>query len=417
MRAISVAFCATILLTRALVAETGPRITESEFLRALESGHPALVALAQAVAEAESAARAARVLANPELAASRETPGELEQLDVAVSWQLPHPSRRRLAAAAADAEIAAARARFEAERADLVQRMRETYARWATSSAAAGSLRRWSGEVERLAERERERAASGEASGLDARRLALAASEVRGQLARAEAERLEAFAAARAWKVDLAPDAMPELPPLREPGATAEAHPRLRALRAELESATAERDLASRVFDMPSVSAGWQRQEAAGEVADGATLGLIWTVPLLDRRQAERARARARAEAASARLELATREIRSSREGALAAYGGLSAAAAAARTAASESPAVVRAATAAFQAGETSVTDLLDALRSAAEAELAALDLYAEALAAHRRLELLLGAPLGDDAGKPTIDPTTLPPDPAGDLP
>ncbi|HSM51166.1 MAG TPA: TolC family protein, partial [Thermoanaerobaculia bacterium] len=254
MRAIPVAFCATILLTRALVAETGPRITESEFLRALESGHPALVALAQAVAEAESTARAARALANPELAASRETPGELEQLDVAVSWQLPHPSRRRLAAAAADAEIAAARARFEAERAALVQRMRETFARWATSSAASESLGRWSGELERLAARERARAASGEASGLDARRLALAASEVRGRLARAEADRLEALAAARAWKAGLAPEAVPELPPLREPGAPTEEHPLLAALRNELDAATAERDLASSVLDMPSLS-------------------------------------------------------------------------------------------------------------------------------------------------------------------
>jgi outer membrane protein TolC len=240
---------------------------------------------------------------------------------------------------------------------------------------------------------------------------------VRGQLARAEAERLEAFAAARAWKADLAPDAMPELPPLRESSATVEPHPLLSALRSELEAATAERDLASRVFDMPSLSAGWQRQEAAGEVADGATLGLSWTVPLLDRRQAERARARARAEAASARLELAAREIRSSREGALLAHEGLSAAAAAAKAAAAESPAVVGAATAAFRAGETSVTDLLDALRSATEAELAALDLHAEALAAHRRLELLLGAPLGEDAVIPTTDPTLLPPDLAGELP
>jgi len=392
MRAFPVAACATMLFARVLVGDTGPRITESQFLEPLESGHPALVALGQSLAEAEAAARSARTLSNPELGASREAPGELEQLDVSVSWQLPHLGRRRLAVAAADAGVTAARSRLEAERTALRQAVRETFARWATSTATAETLGRWSGELERLAARERERAASGEASGLDARRLALAASEARGRLARAEAERLEALAAARAWRADLAPDAIPELPPLGDPGATVENHPLLVALRAELEAAAAERDLASRVLDMPSLSAGWQRQEAGGEVADGATMGLSWTVPLFDQRQAERERTRARVETASARLELAEREIHAGREGALTAYGALRAAATAASSAAGDSSGVTTAATAAFQAGETTVTDLLDALRSATEAEVAALELYAEALAARRRLEQLSGA-------------------------
>lgn len=392
MRAFPVAACATILFARVLVGETGPRITESQFLEPIEIGHPAFVALGQSLAEAEAAARSARTLANPQLGASRETPGELEQLDLSVSWQLPHPGRRRLAVAAADARVTAARARLAAEHTALRQDLRETFARWATSTAAAAALERWSGELERLAARERERAAIGEASGLDARRLALAANDARGRLARAEAERLEALAAARAWRPDLAPGAVPELPGLGDPGATGEIHPLLATLRAEHQAASAERNLASRVLDMPSLSAGWQRQEAAGEVADGATVGLSWNLPLFDRRQAERDLASARLEATNARLELAEREIRARREGALTAWEALRDAAIAASGAASDSSAVTSAATAAFRAGETSVTDLLDALRSATEAELAALDLHAEALAAHRRLAQVSGA-------------------------
>jgi len=387
MRVFPVAACATMLFARVLVADPGTPITESEFLEPLESAHPALVALGQSLAEAEAAARRSRTLANPELAASRETPGELEQLDVSVSWQLPHPGRRRLAIAAAEATVNAARSRLAAERMVLRQTVRETFARWATSTATVEALERWSSELERLATRERERAESGEVSGLDARRLALAAREARGRVALAEAERLEALAAARSWRSDLPPDAVPELPALAEAGATAEDHPLLVALRAELQAAEAERDLTSRVLDMPALSAGWQRQEAGGEVADGATAGLVWAVPLFDRRQPERESARARVEATSARLELAEREIRSRREGALTAYGALRSAATDASSAAGESGAVIGAATAAFQAGETNVTDLLDALRSATEAEVAAIELYAEALAAQRRLE------------------------------
>lgn len=406
MRVFPVAVGATILLASVLAGDTRPGITESEFLESLEGEHPALVALGQSLAEARAAARGVRRLSNPELGASWETPGELQQLDVLVSWRPPHPARRRLALAAADAEVAAARSRLEAERVALRQAVREVFADWAMSTATAAALVRWTEELEGLANRERERAAVGEASGLDARRLALAASEARGRLARVEARRLEAFARVRVWRADLASDLVPELPPLIPPvAAMSGGHLELDALRSEHEVATAHRELASRVLDMPTLAAGWQRQEASGEVAQGATVGLSWVVPLFDRGQAERASTQARLEATRARLELAEREIQAGREGALGAYGGLRAAALAASSATAESTSIGAAATAAFQAGETSVTDLLDALRSATEAEIAALELYAEALAAHRRLEQLIRPPLGEPVSSRTPAP------------
>ena len=57
---------------------------------------------------------------------------------------------------------------------------------------------------------------------------------------------------------------------------------------------------------------------------------------------------------------------------------------------------MVEAATAAFRAGETSMTDLLDTLRAAREAQTRALDLQAAALAAQRQLEAVsVGVPEG----------------------
>lgn len=392
MRAVSVVACATILIARGLAAESGTSVTEEQFLAPFDGDHPAFAALGAAVGEAEGAALAARALPNPALGASRETPGEIEQLDLSLAWELPHPGRRRHAVAAADAGLAAARARLEMERAGVRRSLREVFARWAASHAAVETLGRWSAELDRLARRERERAERGEVSGLDVRRLALAAGEARGRLARAEAEHAEALAAVRGWRADFAPDARPELPALAAAVPVSEAPPLLVALGAELEAATAARELAASLVEMPSLAAGWQRQETSGERIDGATFGVAWSLPIFDRRQGERATAAARAEAAAARLELAGRELGARRAGALAAYESLRAAALEAR-AAGDGAAVIGAASAAFEAGESSVTDLLDALDAATGAELAALELHAGALAALRRLEELGGAP------------------------
>jgi cobalt-zinc-cadmium efflux system outer membrane protein len=223
--------------------------------------------------------------------------------------------------------------------------------------------------------------------------LALAAEQARGQLARAEAARREAFATARAWRSDLTADTLPALPPLPVPDPAFADPPVLLALRHELAAEHARRAQAAQWLEMPILSAGWQRQEALGKAATGATVGLAWTVPLFDRGQAARQSAEARVTATSARLELAERESEARRVGTLAAYRTLREAALGARHAATDGIAVTAAATAAFAAGETSVTDLLDAIRSATEAELAALELYGEALAAHRRLMEAAGAP------------------------
>lgn len=411
MRAFVVAVSAATLFAGSAGAQTASIITESEFLAPLDAAHPALLSLRQDLAEAEAAALGARALANPELGASRERPGDIEQLDFTLSWRPPLPGKRRLATAAADASVDAARARLAVDRSSLRTAMREVFARWATSSATTERLSRWVSQLDALAQRERERADSGETSGLDARRLALAASEARGQLARAEAERLASAAAARAWRPDLAPDSAPQLPPLPAPapGELPE-HPRLIALRAELEAARLDEELASRIADMPAIVGGWQRQEAGGVVAEGPTVGLSWTVPLLDRQRGARAATRARVEGLEARLELSEREIAANRTGALAAYVALRAAAVAASEAAADAPAILTAATHAFRAGESGLTDLLDTLRSATDAEVSALALHAEALAAQRRLESL--APGSDSAAATQAEGSLLPTQP-----
>ena len=194
---------------------------------------------------------------------------------------------------------------------------------------------------------------------------------------------------------DLATGAAPELTALPPPPAalTGE-HPRLVALRQELAAARLSRQVAQRIVAWPELIGGWKRQESAAGSLEGPIVGLSWPLPLLDRKRAEKATATARENAAAARLEVAESRLDAARGGAQSAYERLELAARDARGAAAGNTALVAAAVAAFEQGESSLTDLLETLRSVAEAELAALDLHAVALAAFYRLEEQTGQPL-----------------------
>ena len=80
--------------------------------------------------------------------------------------------------------------------------------------------------------------------------------------------------------------------------------------------------------------------------------------------------------------------------GGSAAYRALSAAVREAAAPAADADRVITAATAAFRAGEASLTDLLDSLRAAMTARLGEIELRGQALEAHRALEAALGRPL-----------------------
>lgn len=400
MRFAVLAAFAAIFSIRPLGAE-GPNeastvVTEAEFLAALEEDHPGFTVLEEAVGIARAAGIRAKTFENPEAEIAREDPsGGTEQLDVTLSWQLPRPSRRRLSIAAAARELDAAEARVAAGRLAVRLTMRQAFAEWAVAAARAETLTDHVERLAALADRERLRAERGESSGLDARRLALAAAEAQSRLALAEAAAARARAAARSWRPDLPEEAAPALPELSA-GSAAEAveHPRLAELAADLAAARLARDAAGRGVDLPRLTAGWQRQQAAGESLEGPILGLAWSVPIADRRRAERVRAASRVEAAEARYQLALREIETQRSGAAAAYSRLAGAAAEASETNAANESMVEAAVAAFRLGEAGLTELLEVLRSTTDAELAALDLHASALAAHRELEAAAGRPL-----------------------
>jgi outer membrane protein TolC len=242
-----------------------------------------------------------------------------------------------------------------------------------------------------LAERQASRAERGEASGLEAHRLRLAASALRSRVALAEAESERARAEAATWNPDLPRDARPALPDLANAPTLDGSSARIIAAEADVSAARLARQAAGRFVASPEVSLGWQRQEAGAEAIDGPIFGLAWSVPLFDRKRAARDAADASIAGAQARLELVQREVIASRAAAAKSFARLAAALAQAREELTLNGRMLDGAEAAFLQGEAELTDLLETHRSVTEAELAMLDLYGEALAVHRQLERLAG--------------------------
>lgn len=422
MRAFTAAVAAALWLpVPSPGAPPSPVFTEADLLAGLGPEHPEIVILAEELARAQSAAVAARTLANPELGVAHEDPeGAVVQLDVIVSWTPPRPGHRRLAGAAADAEVLAAARRRDLDLLDLRLFLREIYARWSLAWERAGRLSTAVERLESLELRTRRRAEEGEASGLEARRIALSAASARAELARAQAELAVARGALRALRPDLPDGVRPELPPLPAvPELDGTSHPRIAALERELEAVRLSRRLAGRVLEMPEVVAGWQRQEDAGGSVEGPIVGLAWPLPVFDRNRAERMTAEARLETVAAELELARRRVAARRTGAVASYSRLREAAGEARASAAEGDIAVDSVTSAFRLGEADLTDLLETLRSARAVELSALDLHEAALAAHRELERISGRPQGGPAGPGPAHFANPEPNPIhqGDLP
>jgi cobalt-zinc-cadmium efflux system outer membrane protein len=385
----------------ALTAQEAPTLTEEELLAAVTGEHPAAVALAGEREIAAAEALRASLLPNPEVEASVEDPdGAARETTAGVTWTPPLDGRRALRREAAAQGLAAAESRLEAARFRLRLDLRAAYAGWAFAWERRELLAAHLARLGELAERARARAQAGEIPGLAARRFTLEEAQARADLGRAEARLAAAGAALAAWYPGLPPGARPAAPPL--PPAAGEApdlasRPDLVAREREVERAEALRRLSARIFEAPALGLGWKRIEERSNEASGPVVSAGWTVPLFDRRQADRLEAEARLSASRADLELARVRARAERAGALATYDRLRTEAAEAGRAVSEAGDLLAGAAASYQLGESGLTDLLDTLRAVLAARIAALEIREAALEAQRDLEAASGRPLTGD--------------------
>lgn len=396
-------YCLTIgLLALSALAEcalAAAPLNESEFLMQV-TAQPRVAALLDGpVLSATADAQRASLWDNPVAAVERESAGEeRRQTTWSLSWQAPLDPRRGPLRAAARAGVDAAVRDREWSALELRSELREAYADWALSAERTNASRDLLDRIRNLVSVLSERARAGEESGLALRRLQLAAVELEAQAAGASAEFARSAGAARAW-ISKADEYEPSLPPLPEPvdlNAGVE-HPFLAARQLEVE-AEEHRVRASRRFvSFPEIFVGLQQIREPGFEEDGLTFGGSFALPLFDRQQADHLEARARLASARARLELEKSRSDAGRAAAEKAYSELRTAAVSSRLVTAQSEGVIESATARFQMGEGDLTELLETLRGVLASRLAALELYDNALEAHRELELAAGRPLEEE--------------------
>jgi cobalt-zinc-cadmium efflux system outer membrane protein len=367
--------------------------SEAEYLTSFHSQHPARAILDETVGRARADVRSSGLLENPVGGFEREAPDNLEQNTWSLSWAPPLDGRRSARKAAAKAALEFAEGERGLAGAELRSTLREAYARWALASERAAIWESPTRRLRQLATGASQRAQSGEASVLSARRIALAVIEIEAAAARADVERIDEESIALGWLGVTGDELTPLRPSLPTEAAPSNAGdtPTVAVRRSQVSAAQANARWSGRFVQFPELMFGWQTVDEFGVGASGPVMGVAWPIPIFDRRQGDREAAQATVTAAQARLDLETHRVSARLEAAKEGYNRLRDAALSAADSLAISDEVMESAAARFELGESDVTELLETVRGVISARLAALDLYDAALAAHRELELLMG--------------------------
>lgn len=391
------------LLALPLVAWANAPLTEAEAVR-LGLARADLAELERgAILAAEADVRAAGLYPNPTLNYSRErlsgTPGSVEQ-----TWMLEQAfdlsGRRGQQREAASRRVAAVSADNTGRQLQLAAEIRRSFHAVLRQQAAIRATEAWARRFAHIAGMVDKLAQAGEASGYDRRRLARERQAADAHLAteRAGLERESARLAALIGVAQLPSLQGDMLPPPLPAVVTAlerlDQHPLLQALARRAEAADLDGRAASRGA-IPEVTLGiGPKQVESGGVTDtGIALSLSVPLPVFDRQQAGQQRAAAEAQQARAEYRLAKARAEGELRGLHRQAETLRATAADYRhRALAESAELLRIAEAAYQGGESSLLELLDAYRGALEAETTALELEARARDTRIEYDLLTGS-------------------------
>lgn len=357
-----------------------------------------------ALQAAEADVLAAGLFPNPTLNYNRDgiqgAPDSLEQ-----TWMLAQTfdisGRRGLHREAASRRVAAERAGNAARRLEMAAHIRRSFHEALFRQETVRATETWAQRFARVEGLVGRLARAGEASGYDRRRLARERQTAEARLAaeRAELDRALARLAALAGVPDLPRlegELLPSAPvPLETAWARLDQRPDLQALWRRAEAA----DLAGRAArrgGIPDVTVGIGPKyvDNGGARDQGIALSLSVPLPVFDRQQAGQARAAAEALQARAEYRLEKRRAEGELRGLYRQAEALRRTAADYRSrAVAASPDLLRIAEAAYQGGESSLLELLDAYRGALESEITALDLEKRARDARIEYDLLSGSP------------------------
>ena len=370
-------------------------LTEIEFLDSALTNHPAMTAAEAAKAAAAGARRQAGIVQNPVVSWEREQPNTAIREDtLKLDWRLPFDGRKHRVAAG-DAALDAAKSDLESTRLGIRLELRSLFAAWYIAAERTAVLAEHLDRTKRLARWLRARAEEGEAAGVEAERLDLEVEVFERQLVAARAAASAERAAAGVWSDLVSGTVRPQRPLLPVPPAAADvgSRPDLQAIAHRVAEAEAVQRLQRRSLEPPEISFGWKKLGEEGLSFNGPVYGIAWPLPVFDRNQGNREAATAEASVARSQLELETRLAEQRALAALASYTDLF------RVAKPEDVRdddfdIAVATFAAFEAGEASLTDVLDSLRATVEVQMARLESLYQALAAERELEAAIGRPI-----------------------
>ncbi len=378
-------------------------LTEAEAVR-LGLARTDLADLERGAAQAaEADVLAAGLFPNPTLSYSRERidgmPESVEQ-----TWMLELAfdlsGRRGMHREAAIHRVASVTAANAGRRLDRVAEIRRGFHELLFRQQTILTTETWVLRFTRIEGMVDKLTRAGEASGYDRRRLARERQTAEARLAaeRAERARVQARLVALTGQpavTAVAGELLPPPPPSIESALAAlDRRPDLQALARRAEAAQLEGRAAQR-GGIPDVTIGiGPKYVDNGSTQDnGVALSLSIPLPVFDRQQAGQQRATAEALQARAEYRLARSRAEGELRGLYLQAEGLRATAADYRARAlAGSPELLRIAETAYQGGESSLLELLDAYRGALEAETTALELEKRARDARIEYDLLTGS-------------------------
>ena len=386
----------TLVTATAASGQTIPNVlTEDDAVRIAQASQSVAALSAAQLELARSDVERERRWPNPSLDYTRESAGETEQF-LTLSQSFDFSGRRLLRRRAAELRVEATRQEVAGQQLDLARIVRSEFSRAASQQELVRALTEWSRKIGAAAETAARLQAGGEVSGYDRRRLE---RERIGAEARLAAERGALLAAQRRLASFLGVEQLegttlqrptpPEIPADAELTARLEQRPDVAAIAKRIEAATLDSQAAQRwrvpLFDL---TAGMKNTDAA----TGAILGAGISLPLYNRNQDELLRANAELAILNAQRTLLVARARGE-------AGGLAAEARELRHAARlfreqalpTSERLTATAEAAYRAGEVGILELLDAYRSALDAEVEAAELEQRARAAEIELTRALG--------------------------
>lgn len=381
--------------TAALAAE--PISEAAAFERALAI--PEFSALGEAEREeAEARVSGIRRFDNPEAGVSRESVSGAGRSETEWQFGVVQPidisGRRSSLRAAARAEASAVDADIARRRQERIAAVRRAYAGCASAQERSVIAQRYTA---RLQEAERivtARTKAGDTAGYDLRRLRVEARDAEARTRLAEGE--VAAECATLSQLTSTPDARTtaSLSAMMARATSVEAATRAdliarerRVDAAELQVRAAERAR----LPVIGVGVGYKWVTSDGGTASGPVLSVGASIPLFNNGGAAIAEARARQRAREAELALARRDVAATVAAARARAEAAAEAAQAAEAARDDAARLGPIAEAAYQGGEGGVVELVDAYRSARDAEISIIDLTERAVTATIDLDLAEG--------------------------